>query len=232
MHEDNWLESKYRKRNIIFPRLDDPKLAEFIGILLGDGSIGMYNCKYKTKSKFQYRIQITLHSEYDKRYIKYVEGLIIRLFNTKPIIRRRKKEKAVDILIFSKDILLFLKDKVGVKLAPKWKRAVVPSRYIRNDLEIYVLRGYFDTDGSVVITNNNGILYPRLEMKISPSPMQEQIIDMIRRNGFRFGVYQIGKGKVRIQLNGLDQLNKWIEKIGFKNYRHIEKTENLVKEPN
>ena len=95
-------------------------------------------------------------------------------------------------------------------------------------LEKYVLRGYFDTDGSVVITNNNGTLYPRLEMKISPSPMQQQFIDILEQFNFRFGVYDIGKGKVRIQMNGLECLNNWFTTIGFSNRKHGDKTIKLL----
>lgn len=88
-----------------------------------------------------------------------------------------------------------------------------------------MLRGCFDTDGSVVLTNNNGILYKRLEIKVCPSPMQKQIIDILRRNGFVFGAYQIGAGQVRIQLNGEKQIRRWVEKIGFKNPKHLRKIE-------
>ncbi len=88
------------------------------------------------------------------------------------------------------------------------------------ELAKYVIRGYFDTDGSVVITDNNGTRYPRLEMKICPSPMQEQFIKILESLNFRFGVYRIGKGKVRIQMNGKGQLEKWIKDVGFSNPKH------------
>ncbi len=125
------------------------------------------------------------------------------------------------------NILQFLQN-VGFVLAPKWKRAIIPSCFLRPELELFVVRGYFDTDGSVVITNNNGTIYPRLEMKISPSPMQAQFIDILKRNNFHFGVYDIGRGKVRIQLNGIQQLKKWYEKIGFSNHRHLEKAKKFL----
>ncbi len=208
---------------IKFPNLKDPKLAEFVGILLGDGSLGIYECKSNGKIKLQYRVKVTLNSIDDKEYVQYVERLIFQLFGLMPIKKFKKNEKVCELLIFRKDILSFLIQKVGLRLAPKWKRAIIPSRYLGSRLELNVLRGYFDTDGSVVITKNNGILYPRLEMKVSPSPMQKQIIKILERRKFRFGVYSIGKGKVRIQLNGISQLRKWIKEIGFKNPKHLKK---------
>jgi hypothetical protein len=192
------------------------KFAEFIGILLGDGSLSRY-----VKSN-HYRLQITLDSR-EEQYKNYVCGLICSLFDINPIIKYRKKENTVDILVFNRNIIRLLNEKFDLKYSPKWNRAVIPYYCRDSSLELDVLRGYFDTDGSVVLTNNNGIIYPRLEMKICPSPMQKQFIEILKRNSFRFGVYDIGKGKVRIQLNGKEQLTKWIKLINFSNKRHLDK---------
>ena len=90
------------------------------------------------------------------------------------------------------------------------------------------LRGYFYTDGCLVTANNNGILYPKLEMKICPSPMQKQFISILNKYSFRLGIYKIGKNKVRIQLNGLTQLEKWNNLVGFSNNKHLAKLERFV----
>ena len=90
-----------------------------------------------------------------------------------------------------------------------------------------MLRGYFDTDGSVVITNNNGTIYPRLEMKICPSPMKDQFVDILRRRGFRFGVHKIVNDEVRIQMNGKNQMDKWVKEIGFSNQKHRDKVHRI-----
>jgi len=62
-------------------------------------------------------------------------------------------------------------------------------------------------------------------MKVSPSPMQQQFVDLLKSYGFKFGVYQIGEGKVRIQLNGKTELRKWTELIGFSNMKNLRKLE-------
>ena len=92
----------------------------------------------------------------------------------------------------------------------------------------YVLRGYFDTDGSVVLTNNNGTLYPRLEMKISPSPMQRQLQILLNKYDFHYQTHNIGKGKVRIQMNGKNALRKWSTLIGFSNLKHRRKAATIL----
>lgn len=208
--------------NIKFPLKFNSDLAEFIGILLGDGSIGIYKCKAGDKIKIQHKLQITCNSVDDKEYIRYLEVLIEKLFSVKPK-KSFREGKTCDLRLFNKEIIIFLLHKIGLELSPKWKRAKIPNRYLRNDLEFDVLRGYFDTDGSVVLANNNGTIYPRLEMKVCPSPMQKQFIDILKRHKFNFGAYDIGKGKVRIQLNGKKQLKRWKDVIGFKNQKHINK---------
>ena len=198
---------------IKYPSLDSEDLAEFIGIILGDG--------YFVND----RLKISLNSISDLEYLDYVKNLITYLFNVDSVVKFRKNENCVDLFIFKRKILRFLESN-GLIMSPKWKRAKIPADFLRYG--ICVLRGYFDTDGCVVITNNNGIIYPRLEMKVCPSPMQKQFIDILKKENFHFGVYQIGRGQVRIQLNGKKQLELWNEKIGFKNMKHVAKVNKFL----
>ncbi|MBU0629283.1 MAG: hypothetical protein KKC75_08920 [Nanoarchaeota archaeon] len=201
------------------------KLAEFIGILLGDGSLCLKDGIVNTNN----RLKITLNKTDDAPYILYIKNLIKDLLGIEPIVKPRQYEKnTVDVFIFNKNIILFLIDEIGLKLSPKWGRAIIPKEFLSRNLGLYVLRGYFDTDGALVTTNNNGTIYPRLEMKICPSPMQNQFITLLNQYCFNFGVYKIGKGKVRIQLNGKNELKKWIKLVGFSNKKHISKIKRFL----
>ena len=214
--------------NLKFPKLKNHSLAEFIGIILGDGSLGIYKCKSNGKIKIQYKLQITCHSIDDLEYLNYVKSLFKKLFGVNFHQSFRKNEKACDLRIFRKEIIEFFINYLNMNLAPKWNRAKIPKIFMNKDFKKDLLRGYFDTDGSVVITNNNGTIYPRLEFKISPSPMQNQFIQILGDLGFNFGVYRIGKGKVRIQMNGKKELLKWIQNIGFRNPKHINKIKRVA----
>ena len=200
------------------------KSAELVGILLGDGSLGIYNSKnYST----HYSIKISFDSREDD-YTKYVEDLVKETLNESPIKKKRKDSNASDLFIFKKKILLKLLD-FGLRRAPKWDRASVPKQFLNKKYGKYILRGYCDTDGTVALTNNNGYLYPRVEMKVSPSPMQEQLLYLLDICGFHYGAYQIGKGKIRIQLNGRECLKRWIDEIGFANNKHQVKAKIALK---
>ena len=210
------------------PKLTDERLAEFTGLMLGDGSIGEYKCKKGDgTSNLQRSVNITISSE-EKEFGDYIQGLVKELFNIKMNRRVKNKENVLELRTFRKDLFNFVTKDLGLKKSPKWDRASIPEIYLNNELENAVLRGYFDTDGSVVLTDNNGTLYPRLEMKISPSPMQKQFEQILDRRKFRFGSYDIGKGKKRIQMNGKTQLKKWQREIGFSNNKHLEKAEKVL----
>jgi|SRR3989344_4129129 len=192
--------------------------AELIGILLGDGSINIYpSNKYST----YYRVKVSFNSN-EEAYVIYVGDLMFKILNEKPKRHDRKNEDTSELLIFKKIVVNELLS-IGLKKSPKWNRAVIPEKFMKKRLSKYVLRGYFDTDGSVVLANNNGTLYPRLEMKVCPSPMQSQILKLLNECNLNYNYYNIGKGKIRIQMNGKKALKTWISKIGFNNPKHIEK---------
>lgn len=187
------------------------ELAEFVGIMLGDGYISYPK---------QPRIKITFNSIVDKEYLVFVKRLLSNIFQVNIIEEQRKTENAADLFIFNRNAIRTIINEVQLIPSPKWDRAIIPNWVFEHGLEKFVLRGYFDTDGCVVITNNNGIRYPRLEMKVSPSPMQEQFIKILQKYDFNIGVYSIGKRKVRIQINGKKELRKWNKLIGFSNQKH------------
>jgi len=183
--------------------------AELAGILLGDGSINIY------PKINHYRLKITLNSN-EKEYAEYIRRLFRIIFDAELSIKYRKDENALDLFCFNRKIIRELVD-FGFVTSPKWNRAIIPKQFMNLKLGKYVLRGYFDTDGCIVITNNNGTNYPRLEMKIMPSPMRKQFQELLDIYTFKYGCYEIGNGEVRVQMNGKKPLKKWKEEIGFSN---------------
>jgi hypothetical protein len=191
----------------------EKRFAELIGILLGDGHIANYN-----RSK---RVKVTLHSE-ERDYCFYVSNLMETCLGVCPKIIFSKKENVVNIQICRKEVVDFLLS-IGMISSPKRNRAKIPDQYYNKKFGKFVLRGLFDTDGCLALVNNNGYLYPRVEIKVCPSPMQLQIFSLLDLYGFHYGKYDIGNGQVRIQINGKDNSKKWFEAIGSRNLKHLEK---------
>lgn len=209
--------------------MDKLDLAELIGILLGDGCIGVYRTKTGSKIKIQHRIKITLDSNVDSEYALYVKILLDSLLQVNSLIRKRKGENTLDVLTFRKHAFNLLVNQVGLKISPKKYRAAIPTDFRIGEFGLRVLRGYCDTDGSLVITSNNGTIYPRIEMKVCPSPMLAQFVDILTAAGFKFGVYKGVNEEVRIQINGLQQVMKWNLLIGFSNIKHTRKYQKLLR---
>jgi len=207
----------------------DEELAELIGILLGDGSLGIYNSKVGNRVKTQYRIKVTLNAEKDLAYSSYVAKLFEKVFKQTPKIWKRK-EKAIDVYLLGRQSLYYLLE-LGLVLAPKWERAIVPERFLKPPSDRWILRGYMDTDGCISVVNNNGIRYPRIEMKICPSPMQNQLIRFMQQNGLEPQINRLEKGKVRVVLAGMKKLRKWNDLIGFSNERNLKVAFSFLKSP-
>ncbi|MBU4502520.1 MAG: hypothetical protein KKA79_08025 [Nanoarchaeota archaeon] len=198
----------------------DKKFAELVGIILGDGCIKNYP-RHRA-------LQISFNAVDDLDYLHYVAKLVQEIFQIKPFVKFRKTDNTADIFLFRKSVVDYLLRK-GLKESPKWGRAKIPPTCLTKPFDKYVVRGLFDTDGCVALTKNNGSLYPRLELKICPSPMQEQVIDILNNYNFKFKVQKLDKGKIRIRLNGKEQLRKWRGIIGFSNLKHLKKSERVLK---
>ena len=80
------------------------RLAEFVGIVLGDGGI--------TKKQ----ITITLHSEDDKEYSKFVVALIKKLFDVPVGTYHRKKDLAINYIVSRTELVKFCTEKLGLKI--------------------------------------------------------------------------------------------------------------------
>ena len=115
----------------------DKKLAEFVGILLGDGSLCL-----KDGRNTNNRMKVTLNKVDDVEYVEYVKNLIFELFGLEAKVHLRDSENATDLFLFNKKIILYLVNDVGLQLSPKWNRAVIPAKFLSPELGTYVIRGY------------------------------------------------------------------------------------------
>ncbi len=118
------------------PELSE-KLAELIGIMLGDG--GMTD----------YQINVTFNSKTEKEYGTYIRNLIEELFAINVSIIHTESVNADRIIASGKNLVEFLKRK-GLKTGNKVINQVGIPKWIglKNEYKISCLRGLMDTDGS------------------------------------------------------------------------------------
>lgn len=188
-----------------------PELAEFMGILFGDG--------YALNKGRIHRIEITLNSSEDIHYKEYVCNLIKKLFNLNPKVRIRKQYHRIDIIINSMGMANFVND-LGIPTGRKKNRLKLPKWVSRNSLFLrYFLRGLVDTDGSLFFTKRGTYKlnkYPVIEMKLHDRNFISELANALKKLGFA-----CVRTKFKVQLNGIKNLEKWVEEIGFKNMNLI-----------
>jgi len=120
-------------KKIVLPEYNT-RLAEFVGICLGDGYVSTY------------QTSITLNSNTDKEYIPYVVKLSNSLFpGIKISLIKKTSENAIDIRINSVIVADFFRN---MGIVPKNKK--IPD-WIRTsfDFKKSCVRGLFDTEGSI-----------------------------------------------------------------------------------
>lgn len=110
-------------------------LAEFSGIMLGDGGVSKYHTT------------VTLSSQ-EKEYILFVSKMINKLFAIVPKIYNIKGAKAVKIVVNRKKLVDFCQD-IGLVKGNKIKQQIDIPNWIKEnrDFSKACVRGLIDTDG-------------------------------------------------------------------------------------
>lgn len=236
--DENWgkikggRNSKGRTKEINIPE-ESEKLAEFYGIMLGDGN--SYRTKYyksRTQKRGVYSIKIIGDSRHDKEYfINYVKPLIESLFE---IVVRSGKFKPKNIGGFNSKNGMFLGaesvqlvsflEKKGFKPGNKIKNKVGIPKWIKNNKRYLraCLRGIFDTDGSIYkLTNQSSI-------QINFTNYNIQLLEDVFNSLIFLGINpsKISMG-CKIYITKRSELRKFLKLISFSNYKHLKKVKKL-----
>jgi len=201
---------KLCKINVL--NLTDPKLAEFIGIILGDGHVD------------KNEIEITLEHPAELEYAKYIQNLAYSLFGYKTKIRP-KHPNAIRIRIYSRKIVREIQN-LGLPSGDKIKnRADIPD-FIKQDKNLlkYCVRGLVDTDGGFFFKQRG---YHRLiiEFKSLSPQIINSFADAVKALGFTPSKSG-GKGAcVRIQ--NQEEVANYIQTIRTSNNKIIKKISKL-----
>jgi hypothetical protein len=115
-------------------------LAEFCGIMLGDGHLGTR------------QLTITANIKTDAQYVAYVQDLVEALFHYRPPRSQVKDHSVVDLYLTSTPLMRELPS-IGLYSANKVKDQVGIPDWILSEIEYQqrFVRGFFDTDGSIYL---------------------------------------------------------------------------------
>ncbi len=139
--------SKGSTKKISTPK-KSKKLAEFIGIMLGDGNLHFYK---RGKKVGVYMVRIAGNSKKDSHYLRnYVAPLCKKLFNIEPKFYLQPNKDCLYVLMHSRRLVEFLMLK-GLKSGNKIvNQATMPAWvWERKSWLAACIRGLVDTDGCI-----------------------------------------------------------------------------------
>jgi DNA-binding XRE family transcriptional regulator len=192
-------------------------LAEFVGIMLGDGNISRYH------------IGITLSSE-EKKYSQYVQKIIKKLFGVVPSVYKNKRCNAVKITVNRKSLVDFCQ-KISFEMGNKINQQVDIPIWIKEN-KIYsreCIRGLFDTDGCFFFHNYNvrGKKYSYLKIDFTSAsiPLVLSVREILINLGFNV---RISKNRQDVRIEDSKYVCKYIKEIGSHNDKHLQRIKRKV----
>ena len=196
-----------KRSDIIIPTRYSDTLAEFFGIMLGDGKL----------SHFQ--IAVTLGNK-EVTYAVYVAKLFHKIFGVDPKIITNAKKGYRVVYLGSTEISAWLitkglvYNKVAAQVdAPHW--ILSKKRYMKR-----FVRGFFDTDGSIYKLKHG----TQLSFTNYSVPLLVSLQWALRRLGYR--VSEISGH--RFYITKIDDIKRFFREIQPRNQRHIKRFDLFV----
>lgn len=196
------------RREISKPK-PSPSLAEFVGIVLGDGGIT------------DHQVTITLNAWTDKEYADFVVHIIGQLFGLTP--SRHTRENACVIVVSSVELIEFLKGK-GLVQGNKVKQQVdVPSWIVEDPRYMKAcLRGLMDTDGSVYWANHMVGVTRYQHVCMCFTNYSKPLMATVHRILADFG-YHPTLGRNRVFLYRQEEIKRYFNEVGTHNPKHLKR---------
>lgn len=187
------------------------KVAEFVGIMMGDGGI--------TPNQ----VGITLHKQDDKEYSLFVKSLIERIFSVPVSVYYRKDEQALLLSISRKALVVFCNQKLGLKIGNKIKQNLDIPQWVKKDMRFKkaCLRGLVDTDGCVFdevhYIRGKRYSYKRLNFRSASPSLRNSVFSLFRE----LGMTPKMRNTTAVQLEDKEEIKRYFKIIGTSNPKHL-----------
>lgn len=194
------------------------RLAEFMGIMFGDGHLS------------NYQIEVTTNSSTDKNHAFHVKRLTERLFGMKCTISIRSGEKTIIIKTSSKNLVNFI-HKLGMPIGNKIQNNLKIPLWIKQN-ETYLklfIQGLFDTDGCIYCDNHKikDKIYRHLGWTITTcaDKLKKDLLFYLKELGFS---PTHTKNQKSIYLRKQKEIDKYFHTIGTSNPKHLKRYKTLI----
>lgn len=189
--------------------------CEFYGALMGDGCISVFNCDKKGHKRTS--ICIVGNKKLDSDYLIYLKEKLKREYNVNSYFYKSKKENTSRLNISNKPFADFLK-RMGFPIGVKYGKLTIPRRLfnLQWKMQRMIIRGLFDTDGSICAKKREGYRYPQISIASKDYELLEQIYSLLRKKGYPCWI----SGK-NVSIRSNKAVIKWFNDIGSSNNRNI-----------
>ncbi|MBD3355290.1 hypothetical protein GF361_04880 [Candidatus Woesearchaeota archaeon] len=226
------LSKKDKAKGLKIPKKINQDLAYLIGVFAGDGSLG-----YRP-NKYEYSLKCVGNPKDEKEfYNKIIKQKFTKVFGFSPDIKLFDKETTFGFRVFSKALITYLTKIIGLPLGSKYKTLKIPNKiFANNNLIIQFVKGVIDTDGSISFKKKykKYPYYPVISFSSKSKNFTKEIANWLKNQDFKIVEkydykiidFRTKQGYTiinRIELNGNQNLIKWMNKIGFSSPKHIKK---------
>lgn len=206
-----------QRKKINYPE-ESPALAEFIGIMLGDGGV-----------RNDHQITVSFNPKQDLEYARYIQNLIKKLFGISSTITVRDQRSRGDVVVTGKNLVEFL-DQHGISKGDKIARQVdVPKWIWRSEkFKIACLRGLMDTDGGLYHhkyrVNGKEYVYLKMCFTSYSQPLLKSATTILEN----LELSPKNTAKHRVYLYSLAQLRRYFTIVNTSNPRYQRIYNNFV----
>lgn len=191
---------------------DDVALAEFVGIVLGDGSVS------------DRQVRISLNKWTDRAFVSHVVALAQSLFEIRVPVREPPGENFVYVELTGTNVVEFLVSK-GVCRGNKIAHQMDLPRWVRQqgDLARACVRGLVDTDGCIYAHEHEvrGRRYRNIGLVFTSHsrPLLRSVHEVLCESGLPARC----DGRSHVSIYRWAGIKRYLEAIGSRNPKHVEK---------
>lgn len=193
------------------------KLAELVGIILGDGHLHQ-------KSNL---ITITGSLEDLEYYRTNVIKLFEYQFHQTPYLKRRNDRNSYYLMLCSKQVMNLFVNEIGLIRGCKVNARIPKIIFLNREMALAFLRGLFDTDGCLKFSKQSRTMhyYPRVQIALRKSPLASELEKVFTFTNFKYSKWRDTRVNEIIfyQVSGKINTERWFREVRPKNPVHITK---------
>lgn len=196
--------------------LKSEELAEFIGIMIGDGGMT------------QNQIRVTLGLD-EKEYSEGVKKIMGSITGWEPSLSVRKKNNTIEVVLAGRGLVQGLK-RLGLLIGDKIKQGVRMPNWVmdKKSFVVAALRGMFDTDGSVYTDKHFRDRRIYSSVCIAFTSYSPVLLDDIGRSLYLLDFHPTNSTKNRIMLRRKEEVIRFFKTINPRNSKHLTRFTNFM----